>query len=648
MPIISSPANYRVPDTPVETPFENIAIAFSGGGFRAASFALGTLSYFNELKLENGTQVLENVSYISSASGGTIASALYALYNAQGKHFGEYYKDLLGKLEGTDLLREVFKILNDKSEWVKRKPKTRNLINAFAIAYDQFMFSGATVAAVGHSTTTHLDEVCFNATEFYRGLLFRQSIKMKPDVKETMDKNDFLYGNFIIHLSREAASGLRLGDIVAASSCFPAGFEPIIFPVDFETNTNGFLLKHLSIELQKLSRNELDLLYGKERVGKILEQLPKPFSLDDLKNAFSPLPLQQQLKIGLMDGGITDNQGIESMVRANSRRLSGQTSFKPFDLMFVNDVGSQYMLPYQFPDDMKNDTGFQSLSVGLVFAAAFITALLGAGLLIAIFFSTSHLLNLSLGFFGTLFLFAGAAVISVLLYIKKFISSKLKGGKGLDLDKNFSEEITGSLFHFLKSTPVGVIFYMLKQRMNSVLTLNSDVFLKRIRYLLYQRFFSTNNLGFRVKSNHVYDLSYTNDLNFSERDSPNLKPGRNIQIVAELAFEMGTTLWFDSRNQKQHSEAALIACGQFTTCFNLLEYIQRLKASTVFDNLSEYYKIRVNKLEANLQSDYAAFDRDPFWLYNQSGKRYHIEKFTDCTMDTLDFNLKNYKGLRNW
>jgi hypothetical protein len=32
-------------------PFQNIALAFSGGGFRAAGFTLGTLSYFEHLGL---------------------------------------------------------------------------------------------------------------------------------------------------------------------------------------------------------------------------------------------------------------------------------------------------------------------------------------------------------------------------------------------------------------------------------------------------------------------------------------------------------------------------------------------------------------------------------------------------------------------
>src|SRR5580658_6756611 len=147
--IVSKPG-YLLSDAALKTPFDNIALAFSGGGFRAASFALGTLSYMHELIIDeeqsqSGT-LLDHVRYISSASGGTIASAMYALSQAQGKPFDEFYKNLFENLDGTSLLKEVFRVLNTKSEWKKRAPKTRNLINAFAVAYDEQLFKGATVA----------------------------------------------------------------------------------------------------------------------------------------------------------------------------------------------------------------------------------------------------------------------------------------------------------------------------------------------------------------------------------------------------------------------------------------------------------------------------------------------------------------------
>src|SRR3954463_15330173 len=87
---------------PTKTPFGNIALAFSGGGFRAASFSLGVLSYFDKVVFDEAS-LLQHVTYISSASGGTIANAMYAVNSAEGKDFGEFYKKLFENVQGERL-----------------------------------------------------------------------------------------------------------------------------------------------------------------------------------------------------------------------------------------------------------------------------------------------------------------------------------------------------------------------------------------------------------------------------------------------------------------------------------------------------------------------------------------------------------------
>lgn len=57
-----------------------IGLAVSGGGSRAALFAAGTLEALARLKVNTqGKGLLEHVSYISSVSGGSLASAYYVL-----------------------------------------------------------------------------------------------------------------------------------------------------------------------------------------------------------------------------------------------------------------------------------------------------------------------------------------------------------------------------------------------------------------------------------------------------------------------------------------------------------------------------------------------------------------------------------------
>ena len=43
-----------------------IALTMSGGGYRAAMFHLGTLSYLNHLKLSDGRSMLDEVNILSS------------------------------------------------------------------------------------------------------------------------------------------------------------------------------------------------------------------------------------------------------------------------------------------------------------------------------------------------------------------------------------------------------------------------------------------------------------------------------------------------------------------------------------------------------------------------------------------------------
>ncbi len=47
------------------------ALTFSGGGYRAATFHLGALSYLHSIQM-GGTTLLDHVVVLSTISGGTI------------------------------------------------------------------------------------------------------------------------------------------------------------------------------------------------------------------------------------------------------------------------------------------------------------------------------------------------------------------------------------------------------------------------------------------------------------------------------------------------------------------------------------------------------------------------------------------------
>lgn len=630
------------------TPFDTIGLAFSGGGFRAASYSLGNLSYLNEVKQLNGKTLLENVTYISSASGGTITNGMYALHCAEGKDFGTFYRNLFENLEGVKLLNVVFEKLNDDAVWKKRPNKRRNIINAFALAYDELLFDGKFGDDImAPTSSSHLEEVCFNTTDFYKGLLFRQALKLKKDSKKD---ETFLYGNFLLHLKDNAERNLKLADMLAASSCFPGGFEPIVFPGDFtnERATKKILLSSVNVHLQELSWEETDRLYSHRDIAQSADRLPKPIDVAVLDEDLQLLPLMEDVKMGFMDGGITDNQGIESLIRANERRQNKETDFKEFDLMMINDVGSAFMDPYQ-PSAKNTYKGVSALTLRTIRIFSVIMALGGvAGLFVSFCCVQDIVLAKILAIVSALVVIVFGGLYAGIQLLKRFIKGNLQDGAGLNLDKNFSPAIVERMFDHFGRTPVGIIGQMLKERFTSFITLNADVFLKRIRELLYQRFLSDGRSTYRMKTNHIYDLSFANDLN-RKYDSNEISPSEEIQIVAQSAFEMGTTLWFDTKNQQEFSQAALIACGQFTMCYNLLEYIHRLKATkdhlSYFSTLSPEYQAKVNALEIAMKRDYENFKQDPFWLYNKLGEKYTITNFKKCDMSRFHFP-KDFKGLR--
>ena len=585
-------------------PFENIALAFSGGGFRAATFALGVLSYLNNTKFDepadplNGGTLLQQVTYLSSASGGTITAALYALYNARGKTFEQFYVKLLNVLTGEQLLKNALEILSDKRRWKNRPEKSRNIINAFAMAYDEYIFEGATLQALNDkgSTRAHLQEVCFNTTEFYTGQSFRQEKKMTYDA---MPDIYFKYGNEAIFLDPSVAEGLKLSDLLAASSCFPAGFEPIIFPNDFTHPdlTEQMLKQGLTMRPQTGDKQEAEFIAKK--------------------------------RVGFMDGGITDNQGLQSMMYADKRRIRHETDFKPFNLMLVNDVGSQYIKPYIMPPAPKKG-GISLSTLNLIVIAFFVVTL--AAIIAGVWWHCT-----ALTIIGSMLVTIPLLFMGGVLWVKNKVIGIPGSTTHSGILKSFTENIIILLVRYFTKTPLPVLKQMLQARIDSVLLLNMSVFLKRIRQLLYNTFYGSPEWKNRGKGNHIYDLSFSNNINRNRTPLPPfMTPSRDIQIIAQVAFNMGTTLWFDKSDiLQQHDEGCIVACGQFTTCYNLLEYIERLlKNPPAYDAA---YQNRLTRLREVLMDDYTHFKADPFFMYNAYGKEYKIENFKPLSMSNIPF-----------
>lgn len=286
-----------------EVNFGDIALCMPGGGYRAACFSLGILSFLHKFDL------LKDLKSISTVSGGTITGVKYATAVAQDIPFETFYAKFYDWLKKDLLLEKSIEVLKDKSKF---KHKRQNLINSFSLVYRELTemnfleLEKKLLEKIGEDEKSpykrSLNDVIFNATDFENGLQFR----FRTKGKKKKEKN---FGNKINNF-KELKEHILLSDIIAASSCFPGGFEPMSFPNDF------------------------------------CETIP-----DKTKT--------KNIPIGLMDGGIVDNHGI----------LSYLTSSDNYDTYIVGDAGKEKITGFDFSEDSKLNRILSYLFSGWLFFA---------------------------------------------------------------------------------------------------------------------------------------------------------------------------------------------------------------------------------------------------------------------------------------
>jgi predicted acylesterase/phospholipase RssA len=563
-------------------PFRNIALMFSGGGFRAASFSLGALSYLYRAEYKEKA-LIENVKFTTSTSGGSITNAFYAvrLYENKVFSFQQVYSDLRDRLDGERLLKTVFEILKDDSKWneagilkddqgkqIKIKKK-RNLINAFAKAYSEQLYGNATLATLADcAVTPHLHEVCFNTTEFNNGMNFY--FQVNGFSHEVMPRGN----SYLKFRDFEIARKIKVADIVAASSCFPSGFEPILFPNDFVhkdcTNVNDML-------------NAVS--YGHNNPLDLADVINKPFAL--------------------MDGGITDNMGIHSVMINDSARKAGNK----FDLILSCDVTSY------FNDSLGQvEPAGKSLLSGITLQSVIncfkFSMLIFIACIIGIIYGKAKIASY-------LFLIPSLSLSAIYVFSRWKLSSLKKKSSGT---ATIAFKYLG---HFLK-LPFSSLLPMLQERLNSSLKLVTDLFLKQIRRGQYEHLFTQPVIKDRAISCLIYEFSSAHENrrlnNLTTRDalwwnsmSHQLMPGKNIQQMVDEAKSMGTTLWF-AEGEKELKDK-IIATGQLTTCYSLVKHICRMEVLEAYKNSHE-----LQTLKAALLKDWAMFQKNPFFMIDDLNK----------------------------
>ncbi len=543
-----------------------IGLAFSGGGFRASSFSLGVLSYLNEITFED-TNLLNKVYALSTVSGGTITGARYAVGIKNNESFQDIYKALYYFMSEVDLVN--ISLTNLVTKRSKTDTREQSIITAFADAYNKYLFSnGKFGTLLDDDNPIHLKHISFNATEFKNALQFRFQKTDSISISAIKESEKSVVGNYYYRITEDIAKEIRLGDILAASSCFPGGFEPIRFPDDFV------------------------------------------FDQDVLQNyCFT----DDKYPLGLMDGGIVDNQGIEPLLLAEHRmkrkRLLEEgkedSEHNEFDLLIISDVTSPYMEAYK-----SSNAGKPNFWRRLNFKRLIISNLLVLiGSMIGLYYSfKNHQQSLNI-------VFTSLITINLILYLLLAFVKKLP--TSFQVPKAFMKPL-GKLL----KVRFGIYENLILNRSNSLLKMTSEVFLKHIRRLNYNKIYQDKSWRNRRIMNAIYELRHEEErLRKKIKDGKipeNLIPSKLVQEVASKASGMGTTLWFTKEElEKQNMLNSIIACGQFTMCWNLIEYLNKIKKDPENTNQKHHSLFQI---ENQLIEHWNKFNTDPYWMVNHINK----------------------------
>lgn len=489
--------------------FKSIALCFSGGGYRAATFSLGTLSLFEK------AGILEGIKAISTVSGGTITGVKYAQAQIEQKTFDAFFSEYYKWLKKDELTKKAITHLKSYEIWNKpdNKHKRKNPINAFSIEYNKFtnhrtlgeiqdlIYESLNTKREKDKPYTHLERVIFNATDFSSTKQFRfQNIK----------GNRKRFGNKDAHSKyKHLIDRIKLGDILASSSAFPGGFEPIGLPNDF--------------------------------VGKD-ENTPE---------------------VGLMDGGIVDNQGSSVFIIKKPEEDATEEEKKKFlkkkyDLYFVCDVASQDKGdPFVF----SSDSSFSSI---VNFLSSEFTIVSTLGLTIFFFFKKWIFLY-SVGL-----IFSSVLLAIQLLYL--YAATKVK-------------ELT-DIKESLILPPSRIGNYLIN-RGKSLVRMAGEIFLKNDRSQHATQLYST--FPNSSVTSTIYELRCKNGQPENVRNWNNIKVHtgnipKAIKDNSKISASFGTTLWFSKSDQKIDLLDKLIACGEYTACYNLIAHLIRMHSDKIYGN----------------------------------------------------------------
>jgi predicted acylesterase/phospholipase RssA len=493
-----------------------IALSLSGGGYRAAAFHLGTLEMLHELGL------LDDVVALSTVSGGSITGVAYAAARADNSQFEDFRGRLYNFLNQTNVITTALSDLENHA-LINGHDSMPSLIRSAAKVYASETLLGVRSLDSLRSSSSPLNDVVINATDFHTGNSFRFQTSGNPDVRS---------GNNNSKIPPDVNRMIRAADAVAASACFPSGFEPLRFPGDFQWPV------------------DFD-------INKVHEVLGADFSIE----------------IPLMDGGIFDNQGTDSVKNICDRKGAEIGAY------IISDTSqrSGNLL------DSTNKERRGKITIRLWYFLLLLLAIGSVGTVVATagdFISTYNagqfdlyrLIVSQIIPFGL-----SATVFTIVLYGRyrfRQAAADIESRTGI------------KLWNSIKGLTIPELAELINARARSLIVMSSSVFMKHLRNLAFTSLFADPRMHSKLIPNLIYDLD--NESRWGrEVITAGLQPSDSLRLLSRKAESYETNLWFLNESDLKD----LIACGRATICFKILKYLLIQHSSEINDPDSSKYEL---------------------------------------------------------
>lgn len=527
-----------------------IGMTFSGGGYRAATYDLGTLSFLNSIRLEDGRTLLECVKVLTSVSGGSIPALKYMLACAKGQPIDEMVQELFSFLCNGDLFTPALQSLR-----AEKANRNASSIKIMADVYDKCLFDGATMGnLIDNIDRIPVKDYTALATDFDNSLPFR--FRITSGYTSTGEKLRYgVFGNKYYSIGRSVVPHIKMGEAMACSSCFPSGFEPMMYPDDFQVSQDPDI------------------------VGNINK------------------------RFGIMDGGIIDNQGIEPIQRAESRlagiRKDKTRTDKAIDLLIISDVTEDEVDDPYAPCEQLLPKWIGDLTMGRMRNFGIISEVVSMVLFVAALM------------LGNSFWLGVATVLLAIITLLNVAGALLKNKMFGAIENTF----IGDRARFITHLKFASVEAMLMNRAKSLVTLTSEVFLNRLRTMNYDTIFSDGAWQNRVITSNIHDLkpdeSWEKKRSEGDPHVVELIPSEAMFQNTLLAASMGSTLWFTAQDNANGMPQAILASGQYHMCRRLLTYIDHIEKNPT--NTTDAHSLLI-ACRPQLLEAWKRFQSDPLWM----------------------------------